>query len=86
MVKKVDTIDSNKQNLKKKDWRCWKKKIPDTNIFMVSQDFNKLTKINFDARLAKPQKNLKTKKTSRNLKDPRYVSITWLAPRVEIKK
>ena len=53
-----------------------KKKIPDTNIFMVSQDFNKLTKINFDARLAKPQKNLKTKKTSRNLKDPRYVSIT----------
>ena len=48
LVKNVDTIDSNKQNLEEKIEDI-DQKIPDTSKFVVTQDFNRLTKINSNA-------------------------------------
>ena len=36
------------------------KKIPDTSNFIETEDFNSLTKINFDTRIAEASKNLAT--------------------------
>ena len=38
------------------------KKIPDANKFIVTRDFNRLTKLNFHASFAKAQKNFMIKK------------------------
>ena len=40
------------------------KKIPDANKFIVTRDFNRLTKLNFHASLAKAQKNFMIKKNT----------------------
>ena len=45
LVKNVNTIDSDKQNLEEKIEDV-DQKIPDTSKFVVTQDFNRLTKIN----------------------------------------
>ena len=38
-------------------------KIPDTSKFILTQDFNRLTKMNFNSRMAESSKNLATKKS-----------------------
>ena len=52
----------------KKDWRC-DKKTPDTSKFIMSQYFNILRKINFNARMAEALKKLATKKQVENALD-----------------
>ena len=64
MVKKLNTIDSNKQNLEKKIEDV-DKKIPDNSKFIVTQYFNGLTKINVNARTTEVSKNLANKKSRR---------------------
>ena len=64
MVKKLNTIDSNKQNLEKKIEDV-DKKIPDNSKFIVTQYFNGLTKINVNARTTEVSKNLAKKKSRR---------------------
>ena len=49
-VKKVNIVDSNKQNLGKKI-EAVDKKIPDTSKLILTQDFNRLRKLNFNARM-----------------------------------
>ena len=39
--------------------------MPDTSKFIVTQDFNRLTKINFNARMLKATRNFAIKNTSR---------------------
>ena len=46
---------------KKKDWGSCKK-IPDTSKFIVTQNFNRLTKIYFNARMEEALQNLAIKK------------------------
>ena len=45
------------------------KKIPDTNKFIVTQDFNRLIKIIFNVRMAEVSKSLKNKKQVENALD-----------------
>ena len=65
LVKKINTTDSDKQNLEKKSEEV-DKMIPDTIEFIVTQDFNRLTKMNFTARMAEALKNFATKKQVEN--------------------
>ena len=44
LLKKVNAIDSDKQNLEKKKNEDVDKKIPDTSKFIENQDFNNLAK------------------------------------------
>ena len=64
-LKKFNAFDSNKRNLKKKIEDV-DKKIPDDNKFIVSQEFNRLTKIIFHAIIVEPMKNFVTKKQVEN--------------------
>ena len=68
MLKKVDTINSNKQNLEK-NIDDLDKMIPDTSIFTETQDFNRSKKINFDGRIAVTSKKLWIKKQVENAID-----------------
>ena len=62
-IKKVNTIDLGKQNLEKKKYEEVDKKISDTSKFIVTQDFNMLTKINFNASKTKAEKHFQLKKS-----------------------
>ena len=64
-LKKNNAFDSNKRTLKKKIEDV-DKKIPDDNKFIVSQEFNRLTKIFFHAIIVEPSKNFVTKKQVEN--------------------
>ena len=59
LVKNVNTIYSKQEN----------KKTPDTSKFILSQYFNILRKINFNARMAEALKRLATKKQVENALD-----------------
>ena len=65
LVKIVDTIKSNKQNLEEKIEGV-NKKLSDTIKFNVTKGFNRLTKIDFFTRLAEASPNLSTKKQVQN--------------------
>ena len=60
-VKKVNTIDSDKQNLKKILKILIKRHLIPVNLLWPIQDFNRLAKINFNARMLDASKNLATK-------------------------
>ena len=68
LVKNFDTIDLNKQNLDNKIEDV-DKKIPNTSKFIVTQDLNRLTKVNFDGRMAVALRILATKKQVENAID-----------------
>ena len=68
LLKRVNTIDSDKQNFNKK-LKMLIKKIPDTSNFIATQEFNRLTKIIFHARMAEASKKLATKKQIENALD-----------------
>ena len=61
LVKKGNAVDSDKQNLKK-NIEYVDKKILDTNKFIATKEFNRLTKINFNAKMAEAWKKLATNK------------------------
>ena len=65
-VKKVNAVDSNKENLEKKIEDV-DKKILDTSQFIETQEFNRLTKM--DARMAVASKIFATKKQEENALD-----------------
>lgn len=58
-LKKVDATESSKQNLEK-GIEDVDKKIPNTTKFIVIQEFNRLTKIHFNARMAEASKKYVT--------------------------
>ena len=77
MVKKVNAIDSNKQNFLKKI-KDGVKKVPETSEFMGIKYFNGLTKINFNARMEETSKNLKTKNQVETARDlGQRIEKTW---------
>ena len=55
LVTKINTIDSDKRNLEKEIGDV-DKKISDTSRYNEAQDFNRLTKINVDARMEEASK------------------------------
>ena len=61
LVKKANTIESNKKILQKKI-KYVDKKTLDASKFIVTQDFNILTKVNFDVKVAEASKNVSAKK------------------------
>ena len=67
-LKKVNVIDSHKQNLGKKT-KDIDKKIPGTSKFTAVQESNRLTKINFIARIVEESKNVATTKQVENILD-----------------
>ena len=67
LVKKVNTIDSNK--ILKKKIKNVDRKISDTSKFIVTQDFNRLINMNFNSRTGEASKNLATKKQVENALD-----------------
>ena len=58
-LKKVDATDSSKQNLEK-GIEDVDKKIPNTTKFIVIQEFDRVTKIRFNARMAEASKKYVT--------------------------
>ena len=61
LVIRVNTTYPDKENLEKKIENV-DIKISNTSKFIVTQNFNSLTKMNFNARMAEASKNLRTKK------------------------
>ena len=70
LVNKGDIIDLDKENLLKKIENI-DKKILDASKFIVTQEFNRLTKINSNVRMAKALKKLATHKEVENALDLR---------------
>ena len=66
MVLKVNTIDSKNQNLEKKI-EYVDKNIPDSNKFIVTQDFNRLTNTNFNLKMVEASKNLATQTCTKKM-------------------
>ena len=60
LVKKVDTIDRDKQNLEKKIEDVGKK-FPDTSKFIQAEEYNILATMNFNARMTDIPKNFAPK-------------------------
>ena len=65
MLKKAD-LASLKLDIDKLKIKDVYKKMPDTSKFIVTQDFNRLTKINFNARMLKASRNFAIKKQVEN--------------------
>ena len=68
LVKGVNAIDSNKQN-HKKSLKMLMKKRPHATKFIETHEFNRLTEININARMAEALKYLATKKQIDNALD-----------------
>ena len=65
MIKKVSTIGWNKSNLEEKIEDV-DKNIRNTTKFIVIQDFNRITKLHFNARMTEASNNLKSKNQVEN--------------------
>ena len=65
MIKKVSTIGWNKSNLEEKIEDV-DKSIRNTTKFIVIQDFNRITKLHFNARMTEASNNLKSKNQVEN--------------------